>query len=115
VTGSQIGSAFFIVDIAPECDAVQLSALLAAAILAFPVSWSARILGTCLSLVWLQCVNFARIVSLYYIGGAFEDYFHIAHEQVWPLALIALTVATWLFWASRAAPPPGESPSDSSA
>jgi exosortase H (IPTLxxWG-CTERM-specific) len=108
VSGSQIGSAFFIVDIAPECDAVQLSALLAAAILAFPASWSARLIGTAVSLIWLQCINFARIVSLYYIGGKFEDYFHTAHEKGWPLLLIAITIATWLVWARYAAPLPPE-------
>lgn len=112
VSGSQIGSVFFIVDIAPECDAVQLSALLGAAILAFPAPWRARLVGTALCLVWLQLVNFARIVSLYYVGGAYEQHFHFAHEQGWPGLLIALTVATWLVWARRAVPGAGQRSSD---
>ncbi len=104
VSGSQIGSAFFIVDIAPECDAVQLSALLAAAIVAFPAPWRARALGLVAGLAFLQAVNFTRIVSLYYVGGAFERHFHVAHERGWPGLLIALTVGTWLVWARWAVP-----------
>ena len=104
VSGSQIGSAFFIVDIAPACDAVQLSALLASAIVSFPAPWRARWIGTAVCLIWLQLVNFTRIVTLYYVGGAHERHFHFAHEQGWPLLLIAVTVLTWLVWARFALP-----------
>ena len=97
--GSQLGSGFFVVDIAPECDAIQLCAMLTSAILAFPVPLRSRLLGIAVSLVLLQLVNFARITSLYYIGGTHLKHFDDAHKVWWPAFLIAFTVSLWIGWA----------------
>ncbi len=97
--GSQLGSGFFVVDIAPECDAIQLAAMLAAAIVAFPAPLKSRLWGIAVCLALLQIVNFARIVSLYYIGGNHASHFHAAHEVWWPALLIAFTVSVWIAWA----------------
>jgi exosortase/archaeosortase family protein len=97
--GAQVGSGFFVVDIAPECDAIQLGAMLAAAIVAFPVGRSSRLLGLAVCLPLLQLVNFARIVSLYYIGGKHPRHFDAAHEVWWPALLIGFTVSVWIGWA----------------
>lgn len=97
--GSQIGSGFFVVDIAPECDAIQLCALLTAAIVAFPAPLRSRLVGAVVSLMLLQLVNFARIVSLYYIGGVHLRHFDDAHKVWWPALLIAFTVSLWIAWA----------------
>jgi exosortase H (IPTLxxWG-CTERM-specific) len=97
--GSQIGSGFFVVDIAPECDAIQLCAMLAAAIVAFPAPLRSRLLGIAVSLALLQALNFARIVSLYYIGGIHPRHFDDAHKVWWPTILIAFTVSLWIAWA----------------
>lgn len=103
VVGSQIWSDAFLVDIAPECDAVQLSAMLSAAIVAFPASWRRRLLGLAAGLLVLQLANFVRLASLFYIGGYRSRHFNTAHEVLWPAALIGITIATWIVWARYAA------------
>lgn len=100
VFGSSIWDGEFMIDIAPECDAVQLTTLLASGIIAFPAPLGLKLFGLVAAIGWLQAVNFTRIVSLYFIGAHFEEaIFRTAHEVVWPVVLILATVATWVTWA----------------
>ena len=97
---TSIWNGYFLIDITPECDAVQLQALLASAIVSFPASRRHKGLGLQVTISWLQAVNFVRIVSLYFIGSHFdEDVFHSSHEVVWPILLILIAIATWVLWA----------------
>jgi exosortase/archaeosortase family protein len=72
---------------------------LTAAIVAFPAPLRSRLVGAAVSLLLLQLVNFARIVSLYYIGGVHPRHFDDAHKVGWPALLIAFTVSLWIAWA----------------
>ena len=54
-------------------------------------------------LLWLHLLNFARIVGLFLIGGYAHAHFQRSHEIYFPIFLIAMTVAAWLFWLRRAA------------
>jgi exosortase H (IPTLxxWG-CTERM-specific) len=99
VVGAELSTAGFSVEIADGCDAIQLCSLLAAAIFAFPVRVGLRLRGIFLGLLWLQSLNFARIITLFLIGPVSPEIFSILHRIVWPTALIVLTVATWVVWA----------------
>ena len=98
VSGSAIVGQDFAVAVAQGCDAIQVCALLAAAVLAFPVSWGARFRGLAIGIALLQALNILRIVTLYWIGAFFSDLFTTAHEVIWPGALIVVTIVTWIFW-----------------
>lgn len=102
VRGNNIGGGGFAVQISPECDAIQLCAVLLAAIVSFEAPLRSKAVGMVLGVVWLEAVNFVRIVSLYLVGAARPSVFQTAHEMVWPVILIAITLATWVFWARRA-------------
>jgi exosortase H (IPTLxxWG-CTERM-specific) len=102
VRGNTIGGGGFAVQISPECDAVQLCAVLLAAIVSFNAPLRHKAVGMVLGVVWLESVNFVRIVSLYLVGAARPGIFQTAHETIWPVILIAITLATWVFWARRA-------------
>ncbi len=106
VIGTQIVGGDFAVAVAQGCDAIQVCSLLAAAVLAFPVSWGARFRGLAIGIVLLQVLNILRIVSLYWMGAYFSDYFKTAHEVVWPGALIVVTVVTWILWVRWETPAP---------
>jgi exosortase H (IPTLxxWG-CTERM-specific) len=93
ITGSD-----FAVAVAQGCDAIQVCSLLAAAVLAFPVSWGARFRGLAIGIALLQALNILRIVTLYWVGAFFSDFFKTAHEVVWPGALIVVTIVTWVLW-----------------
>lgn len=98
VSGVQIAGNDFAIEVAQGCDAIEVCSLFAAAVLAFPVSWSARFRGLAIGIVLLQVLNILRIVTLYWIGGSFSDYFKTAHEMIWPGVLIVVTIATWILW-----------------
>lgn len=102
VRGNTIGGGGFAVQISPECDAIQLCAVLLAAIVSFKAPLRYKVLGMLSGVVWLEAVNFVRIVSLYLVGVARPSIFQTAHETVWPVILIAITLATWVFWARHA-------------
>jgi exosortase/archaeosortase family protein len=99
VTATQIQGPRFAVEISEGCDAIQISSLLIAAMVAFPTTPLRRLRGVCLGLAWLQAANFVRIVSLYLIGVRVPEVFAIMHQMVWPSLMIALTIATWVVWA----------------
>jgi len=108
VEGTRIINSGFAVEVAQGCDAIQVCSLLAAAVIAFPVALKSKLRGLVLGILWLQFLNFLRIVTLFVIGEHFSAVFKTAHEVVWPGILIVLTIVTWILWVrweTPAAPP----------
>jgi exosortase/archaeosortase family protein len=109
VRGTLISSSHFSVEIARGCDAYRICSLLSAAIIAFPSSLRIKLWGLALGLLWLNVLNFVRILGLFFIGGAFPEHFRASHETYFPIFLICMTMAAWIFWlrwATREATPP---------
>jgi exosortase H (IPTLxxWG-CTERM-specific) len=98
VHGTLISGSLFSVEIARGCDAYRISALLAAAMLAFPATWREKAVGLVVGLLVLNAMNFVRICGLYFIGGLYYSEFHRAHTIYLPVFLIAVTVAVWIGW-----------------
>lgn len=86
------------------CDPLEPFLLLAAAILAYPTSfrrkWPALVLGFGI----LGAVNLLRVTSLYWIRTRVPSLFDLFHLEVWPITVIALTLALWVVWVRRAPP-----------
>src|SRR5262249_7542702 len=102
VDGTSITSRLFTVEIARGCDAYRMCALLTSAIVAFPAPLRSKLLGIAWGLVWLNLLNFVRIIGLFLIGGYARGYFQRSHELYFPVFLIAMTVGAWLVWVRRA-------------
>jgi exosortase H (IPTLxxWG-CTERM-specific) len=102
VRDTYISSSLFSVEIARGCDAYRICALLSAAMLAFPARWSTKLWGLVLGLLWLNLLNFFRIISLFFIGGYFHEHFQTSHEVYFPVFLICMTVAAWIVWVRQA-------------
>lgn len=102
VIGARISNPQFAVEVAQGCDAYRICSLLVAAILAFPAPVKTKVYGLVFGLVWLNALNFARIISLFFIGAYTTGIFQTAHEVVWPTLLIIMTVATWIIWVRQA-------------
>ena len=102
IKGNIISGAKFVVQISSECDAVQLCAVLLSAIVSFQAPLPSKLIGMVLGLLWLQAVNFVRIVSLFLVGVYKPRSFQTVHESLWPVILIAVTLLTWILWARRA-------------
>ena len=98
VNGTLITSGLFSVEIARGCDAYRLCALLTSAIVAFPAPLGLKAWGIGLGLLWLNLLNFVRIIGLFFIGGLAYPHFQRSHEIYFPIFLIAMTVAAWIGW-----------------
>ncbi|MDH3520922.1 MAG: exosortase H [Myxococcales bacterium] len=102
VRGTYISSALFSVEIARGCDAYRICSLLSAAILAFPARLRTKLWGLALGLLWLNFLNFVRIIGLFFIGGYAVEHFQASHEIYFPIFLICMTMAAWIVWVRQA-------------
>jgi exosortase/archaeosortase family protein len=109
VRGNQLGGRFALT-IVLDCGALDLQAVLAAAVLAFPVPWRRRAIGLALGTGTLAALNVLRIVALYFVGVLAPGWFHAMHEEVFALVMVigaGMVFAAWAFWAlERGAVPP---------
>jgi exosortase H (IPTLxxWG-CTERM-specific) len=98
VRGTLVSSSLFSVEIARGCDAYRICSLLSAAIIAFPSSLRVKLWGLALGLLWLNILNFVRILGLFFIGGYFPAHFRASHQTYFPIFLICMTMAVWILW-----------------
>jgi exosortase/archaeosortase family protein len=92
------GTSLRIVD---ECTGVDATILVVSAVLVFPCGALAKLGGALLSIAVMMVVNFARILSLIYIGSYHPGWLELAHLYLWPVVVIIAGVATLLLWAER--------------
>ena len=102
-----MGSGSFEVDVAPACSGAVPTSIYMAAVFAYPSSWRSRWLGAVLGIVAIQLVNIVRVSALFLIGLFFHEIFHDTHVYVAQALVIAVAVATWLYWAGRFTHAPG--------
>ena len=93
------GAAFKIID---ECTGIEVMALFAAAILAFPSPWRHRGLGLGIGLSALMATNLVRMVTLVWIGTKSRTALEIAHVYVWPVIILTMGLGAWMYWARMA-------------
>jgi exosortase/archaeosortase family protein len=82
-----------------DCGALDAQAFFAAAVLGFPARIRDRLFGLCLGLALLFAANIARLVALYFVALHSVALFHVMHEEVMVLAMIALVCAVFFIWA----------------
>jgi exosortase H (IPTLxxWG-CTERM-specific) len=110
VRGTSISSRSFSIDIRRGCDAVEPTALLLAAVLAFPVPFRRKIPGLLLGSLLLALVNLVRIASLFLIGIYFPRTFELMHGDVWQVVFILLAILFWVLWMRWATRPGSPAP-----
>jgi exosortase/archaeosortase family protein len=84
--------------IAKNCDAMDINIVFAAAVVAFPARWRARLIGIGIGSGVLAVVNVLRIASLYGVDAHWPRLFEIVHAEIWPLLLVAIAVVMFLRW-----------------
>ncbi len=98
-----ISSPRYSLSIRHGCDAIQVAAFFAFAVLASPVSvplWR-RTIALGVGVVLLLGLNLVRIVSLFYTGIYFPSAFEVMHVEVWQPAFIFLALFLWIMWVWR--------------
>ena len=101
VSGQIVESDGFAISIVEECTSLAPLAIFIAAVLAFPASFSRKLLGIALGVVALSAVNLVRTTSLFYIGSAFPETLEVVHLLVWQSLMVIFAVALWLLWMRR--------------
>jgi exosortase/archaeosortase family protein len=97
--------------VAKNCDAMDVTLLFTAAVLAFPAPWRRRLVGIAAGVAALTLVNVLRIASLYFVDLRWPSAFETIHAEVWPLAIVVLAAGAflaWSRWAQALAPAPTE-------
>ncbi len=116
VAGTEIRSSSFGVNIENGCNGVETALLFGAAVLAFPASWSRRLLGLLAGFVAIQILNLVRVITLFWIGLHRPALFSSSHTVIWQSVVVLFGVLLFLFWASRErrlsaeSPPAGDAP-----
>lgn len=105
--GTILGSGMFEVDVSPACSGAVPSMIYLSAVLAYPASVPAKLIGAGLGLFMINGLNLIRVVALFLIGLYANQYFHETHVYIAQALVIAVAVATWLFWAGRFTHAPG--------
>lgn len=110
VSGTEIRSARFAVNIENGCNGVETALLFVSAVLAFPAPWKRRLTGLGLGFAAIQAVNLVRVVSLFWIGAHRPALFSASHTVLWQSAVVLCGVLLFLLWASRGVRRPAEVP-----
>jgi exosortase H (IPTLxxWG-CTERM-specific) len=101
VSGTEIRSSSFGVNIENGCNGVETGLLFGAAVLAFPARWSRRLLGLLLGFLAIQALNLFRVITLFWIGLHRPALFNSSHTVIWQSVVVLFGVLLFLLWASR--------------
>lgn len=86
------------VQVLAGCNAVEVCALLVAAILAFPGRLRDGLIGAGAGVLALQLVNLGRIISLLYLSRGSQDVFDFFHAYVWDAMIGLEGLLIFFFW-----------------
>jgi exosortase H (IPTLxxWG-CTERM-specific) len=101
VSGTEIRSSSFGVNIENGCNGVETALLFGAAVLAFPASWPRRLLGLLAGFLAIQVLNLFRVITLFWIGLHRPALFNSSHTVIWQSVVVLFGVLLFLIWASR--------------
>jgi exosortase H (IPTLxxWG-CTERM-specific) len=91
----------FAVEMRDGCNAVNVTFLLWAAVLAFPAPWRMKPLGLLAGALIIQALNILRFISLFYIGQYSATWFDFAHGYLWESLLVLDTTVVFWLWVAR--------------
>ncbi len=101
VAGNVVQSGHFGITVVTACTGLFVTTLFVVAVLLFPASWPAKLIGATVGISGIAVVNVVRLVSLYFVGVHWPQFFDLVHQLVWQSLLIVIAVSLWLVWAGR--------------
>ena len=100
VTGSVIhSSGSFALSVVTACTGLFTTGVFIVAVLAFPASFLAKLLGVLMGAAGIFLINLLRLGSLFYVGVHLPNLFDRMHLLVWQSLVIVLALFLWLLWA----------------
>jgi exosortase H (IPTLxxWG-CTERM-specific) len=91
----------FAVEMRDGCNAVNVTILLWAAVLAFPAPWKMKLMGLAAGSAIIQAVNIFRFISLFYLGQYSMTWFDFAHAYLWESLIVLDTMVVFWYWVTR--------------
>ncbi len=88
----------FAVSIQPGCNGIEAAIVLIAAILAFPSTWSQKLMGFLVGFIAVQALNVVRIISLFYLGQWNSTLFEWAHLYIWQALIMLDVFIVFILW-----------------
>lgn len=88
----------FAVSIQAGCNGIEAALTLIAAMLAFPASWRAKLIGIIIGFISVQLLNIIRIISLFYLGQWNLEIFNWAHLYIWQALIMLDVLVVFLIW-----------------
>jgi exosortase H (IPTLxxWG-CTERM-specific) len=80
------------------CNAIEVSILFAAAILAYPAPARRRLVGAIFGVSLLQGINLVRIISLLYLSCHSKSWFDLVHLYFWDAVIMLDGLVIFLIW-----------------
>jgi len=99
VEGNTVFTARFGITVVTACTGLFLTGLFLVAVLAFPATVPAKLIGAGLGVGGIFLLNVVRLVSLYFVGVHFPGILDTVHLLVWQSLLIVFAVVLWMVWA----------------
>lgn len=81
-----------------SCGALDVWAMLSAAILATPKSAPQKLWGLVVGTLAILAANIARLAALFLIGAQDIDQFHLFHEDIFSFVFVAYTLVLYWLW-----------------
>ncbi len=88
----------FAIEMKDGCNGVNVMILLWSAILAFPASRLAKLIGLATGAIAIHGVNFFRFVSLFYLGQYNMSWFEFAHLYLWETLIMLDALIVFGIW-----------------
>ena len=91
-----------VLQIGPDCTGLTIAAILVALVLAYPVKPSSKLIGIFAGVAVVLVANLVRLVAVAYISPVPDRYFLFAHDFLFQVGMVAVTVGVWVAWLSFA-------------
>jgi exosortase H (IPTLxxWG-CTERM-specific) len=99
VSGTNLSSRDFGINIVDGCNGVFATAILLAGIIAYPSRIKEKFIGILIGIPAIFIINQLRVISLFYLGRSHTTVFEEVHVYVWQPIIIIFAIFVWDFWA----------------
>jgi exosortase/archaeosortase family protein len=101
VVGATLRSPAYAVTVSPACSAVELAGFIAAAVIAFPSPWRAKVSGVLVGVILVAVLNVIRVTSLFLVGLHARSAFDMVHDDLWAVLFILIATLFVGIWIAR--------------
>jgi exosortase/archaeosortase family protein len=111
--GTALAAGARMLEVTPECAAIDALSIFVAGVLAFPCDWRRKALGASAGLLLIMVANIGRIGLLGGLAASRPAHFDSVHEKfmhVFPLAVVLPLWLAWIVWIARPRAPRREAP-----